>query len=132
MKVILDTNVLMSAIFWKGIPGKILDFWSEGLFKLVISKDIYREYKRVAKILEDKYNFSSSDAILDILAIKSIFVDPKNVQHPRCDDPDDDKFLAAAVFSHAKYIVTGDKALLRVSSYPGGSVITAQEFAKQL
>ena len=128
MKVVVDTNVLMSGIFWGGVPGKILDLWSERRFSLVISESIFNEYKRVAGILESKYQFKSANKILDIIAIGSAFVDPKGVKHPHCDDPDDDQFLAAAVYSHAKYIVSGDKALLRVAKYPGGTVVTAQSF----
>jgi len=126
--MILDTNVLMSGIFWGGVPGKILDIWSENKFILVISKNIFNEYKRVAQILEKKYKFDSADNILDFIAVASVFVNPTGVKHPECDDPDDDMFLSAAVFSHAKYLVSGDKALLRVEKYPGGVVISAQAF----
>lgn len=130
MKVVLDTNVLMSGIFWGGLPGKILDLWSDKQFILVTSKSIFNEYKRVAQVLESKYKFNGSEKILDVIAIGSTFVEPKGIQHPKCDDPDDDIFLAAAVYSHAKYIVSGDKALLRVEKYPGGSVISAQSFVE--
>ena len=51
MKVVLDTNVLMSGIFWKGQPGKILEHWVDNLFSLVISQEIFAEYKRVSAIL---------------------------------------------------------------------------------
>lgn len=49
--------------------------------------------------------------------MNSHFVNPVGVDFPKCTDPDDDKFLAAAVSGHCKYIVTGDKALLKVGSY---------------
>ena len=128
MNVILDTNVLMSGIFCGGVPGKILELWSEDRFVLVVSESIFSEYKRVAQILEHKYQFDSAQKVLDFIAVSSFFVNPIGVKHPKCEDPDDDKFLAAAVLSHAKYIVSGDKALLKVKKYPGGAVVSPQHF----
>lgn len=128
MKVVIDTNVLLSGIFWKGLPGKILDLWSESYFNTILSEPIFNEYKRVAKILERKYSFDTADAILDIIAEKSTFVNPVNIEHPKCTDPDDDMFLAAAVAGGAKFIISGDKALLNVNRYKNGKVITAHDF----
>lgn len=51
MKVVLDTNVLISGIFWKGTPRKILDEWSKGKFQLVVTPNIFTEYQRVGEEL---------------------------------------------------------------------------------
>jgi putative PIN family toxin of toxin-antitoxin system len=82
MKVVLDTNVLMSAIFWKGQPGEILHLWSRNLFTLVISEEIYAEYKRVSSILSKKYKLSNSESILDLIALNAHFVNPQFVEIP--------------------------------------------------
>lgn len=104
MKVILDTNVLMSAIFWKGIPGKILELWSDNLFSLVVSEEIFAEYKEVAEILQKRYKSNNIDSLLNFIAVNAYFIHPYAIDYPRCTDPDDDKFLAAAVSAKAKYI----------------------------
>ncbi|MBS0289894.1 MAG: putative toxin-antitoxin system toxin component, PIN family [Proteobacteria bacterium] len=128
MKVVLDTNVLMSAIFWKGLPGKILEFWSSNLFTLVITEEIFAEFKEVAGILQKRYKVANVEPILNLIAINAHFIHPLVVNYPKCTDPDDDKFIAAAVSSKAKYIVTGDKALLKVAVYEGGKIVTPKEF----
>ncbi|MDX2050855.1 MAG: PIN domain-containing protein [Polyangiaceae bacterium] len=55
MRIVLDTNVLMSAIFWKGTPRKLLDAWQEGVVSLVASPDIVAEYERVADELGKRH-----------------------------------------------------------------------------
>lgn len=54
-RIVLDTNVLMSGIFWSGPPAKILSAWHEKRLQLVISPDILNEYIRVGDILSKKY-----------------------------------------------------------------------------
>jgi len=55
MKVVLDTNVLVSGIFFSGPPAEILRAWSQGKFKLVLSPEIIDEYTRVSAELADKF-----------------------------------------------------------------------------
>jgi len=56
MKIIIDTNVFMSGIFWSGYPAKVLKKWQEGSLDLILSTDILHEYIRVGNILSKKYN----------------------------------------------------------------------------
>ena len=51
MKVVLDTNVLMSAISFGGAPAKVLDAWRDGVYGLVVSPAIEKEYARVGGCL---------------------------------------------------------------------------------
>ena len=55
MKIILDTNVFISGVFFSGPPYQILKSWRDGKVQLVISKEILAEYQRVGEILVDKY-----------------------------------------------------------------------------
>ena len=55
MRVVLDTNVLMSGIFFGVPPEKIIDAWLDGLITFVVSPEIIDEYRRVAVRLGDKY-----------------------------------------------------------------------------
>lgn len=52
MRVILDTNVLMSALYFGGIPGRLLSAWAVKRFTLVLSPEIFEEYRRVGLELE--------------------------------------------------------------------------------
>ena len=61
MKVVLDTNVVMSGIFFGGIPRSILSKWSEGGFELILSVEILQEYERVAEQLDRKYEALDAD-----------------------------------------------------------------------
>ncbi len=55
MRLILDTNVLMSGVFFAGPPAQILEAWSEGKVQLVLSVEILQEYDRVGRELTRKY-----------------------------------------------------------------------------
>lgn len=47
MKIVIDTNVLLSGIFWKGPPEKIVRLWDKGRFELLISAPVFAEYQEV-------------------------------------------------------------------------------------
>jgi len=59
MRVVLDTNVVMSGIFGSGSTGEILEIWSQGHFKLLLSLSVFDEYKEITKRLSEKYKFRS-------------------------------------------------------------------------
>ncbi|HSW58936.1 MAG TPA: putative toxin-antitoxin system toxin component, PIN family [Dehalococcoidales bacterium] len=67
MKVVLDTNVLISGIFFSGPPSKILTAWRKGDIQLSLSPEIVDEYARVAKILSDEYPGIEISSILTII-----------------------------------------------------------------
>jgi putative PIN family toxin of toxin-antitoxin system len=55
IRVVVDTNVLMSGVFWSGTPAQILSAWYEKKLRLVISPEILNEYVRVGQILAKKF-----------------------------------------------------------------------------
>lgn len=55
MRLILDTNVLVSGIFFGGPPGRILDAWASGAVELVLSPAILEEYRRVGAALANRH-----------------------------------------------------------------------------
>ena len=55
-------------------------------------------------------------------------VETIKLSEPVCDDPDDDKFIACAISGRAKYIVSGDKHLLKESGYEGLKIVTPRQF----
>ena len=131
MKIVLDTNVLVSGIFFSGPPAEILRAWSQGKFKLVLSPEILDEYTRVSAELAEKFPDINIRRILDLVVVRSEVCSPAALPQQVCEDPHDDKFFAAALDSRAKIIISGDKHLLRVSGYQGVSVLTPRQFLEQ-
>jgi putative PIN family toxin of toxin-antitoxin system len=128
MKVILDTNVVLSGIFFTGSPHQILRHWSRGAFRLVLSPEILDEYLDSANELSQVYPAIDPTPILSLVALHSEYCEPQPLEEPVCGDPDDDKFLACALASRCKTIVSGDKHLLRVSGYLSIQVVRPRLF----
>ncbi len=97
MRIILDTNVFISGIFFSGASYTILDAWRNGAIQLVISPEIFQEYQRVAEELSAKYAGIDVSDILDLLLVKAEMIAPGTLPEPVSADADDDKFLACAV-----------------------------------
>jgi putative PIN family toxin of toxin-antitoxin system len=132
-KIVIDTNVVFSGLFFDGPPGKILESVLTGVYQIVLSEEIISEYKHVIirycqkkKVLD----FSAPLEIIDLLIANSLLIDANHVKAPKCADPDDVKFLQVAMAANAQYLISGDKDLLDVGHYPGGKVVKAQEFCK--
>jgi len=128
VKVILDTNVLVSGIFFSGVPFEILAAWSDRKITLIISPQILEEYRRVGAEMESKFPGVEVAPFLELLAIEATLVEARPLTQAVCTDPDDDKFLACALASKAKVICSGDKALLRTTGYRGIEVLTPRGF----
>ena len=128
MKIILDTNVLISGIFFKGPPNQILKAWQEGKIQLVISEEILTEYKRVVEDLSQKYPAIEINQILELITIYSEVIDTKDFKVSVCEDPDDNKFLSCALSSKSNIIVSGDKHLLEISGFQGLIIIKPRDF----
>jgi uncharacterized protein len=128
VKVILDTNVFVSGVFFSGPPYQILKAWREGRLELVMSSDILDEYRRVATILAEGFSPANLRGILEFVEKEAVFFDAPTLPEQVCDDPDDDKFLACALASDTKIIVSGDKHLLRVSGYRDIEVLKPKAF----
>jgi len=75
LKVVIDTNVLISGIFWSGLPHQILQQWRDKKIELVVSLDIIEEYYRVAKSISTKFPKIDISTILETISLHSIMVD---------------------------------------------------------
>jgi putative PIN family toxin of toxin-antitoxin system len=131
MRVVLDTNVLVSGIFFTGPPATILAAWASRRFELVASIEVLAEYRRVGARLGSRYPLVDAEPLLDLVTRESRIVDPIPVPTSACDDPDDIMFLACAIAGHAHIVVTGDRALLRASGFEGVEVVTPREFVRR-
>jgi uncharacterized protein len=129
VKVILDTNVLLSGFYFGGVPGQILEAWSAGKIVPVLSPSILSEYLEAAIELESKYGPTHFESFVSLLLVHAEVVDaPASLPAQVCTDSHDDKFLACALASSAKVIVTGDGALLAVNGWSGIEIIKPRTF----
>ena len=126
-KVVIDTDIYISAIFWDGKPRKIIDLGREKNILILISADIERE---IAKKLKVKFKLNEEE-VNKILLDFSTFTIPIEVTKQMnliSDDPDDDKFLECAVSGKADYIVSGDNHLLKLREYAGIKILKSSQF----
>lgn len=131
MKVVLDTNVFVSGVFFAGPPAQILDAWREGRLTVVVSAPVLDEYRRVGRLLAARYEGVDLEPLLALLAVHSLVVEPAELPHTICEDPDDDKFLGCAIASRASIVISGDKALRRVSGWRGVQVLSPRQFLER-
>jgi len=133
MRIVLDTNILVSGIFWKGTPYKVLEAWIDDKFEMIVSEDVLMEYSRILKGFEKKKKGSAEVAkswILFIAQNSTLLKVKKKVKV--CRDPFDDMFLSLAIAGNAKFIVSGDKDLLDMKEFMNVEILTASSFLKQL
>ena len=128
MRVVLDTNVLMSGIFFSGPPYEILNAWRDQRVSLVMSADIMDEYRRVGQQLSRKHPGVEVWPFLALVAVHSEFVVAPALSEVVCEDSTDDKFFACAVASGCTIIISGDKHLHRASGYGGVAVLSPRSF----
>jgi len=128
MKLVLDTNIYISAFYWGGNSQTILDRISEGFDTLYISNTILNE---VAAVMA-RPKFKSTPEIIDryIKAIEKIGkkIFPVGNITGICRDKDDDDKIECGIISMADYIVTGDEDLLILKSYEGIKIVTPREY----
>ncbi len=128
MKIILDTNVLISGIFFSGPPSQILKAWQKGKIQIAISKEILSEYHRVAEELSKKFPSVDISQILELFTVHAEMVNTQELEVLVCEDPDDNMFISCALGSKSKIIVSGDKHLLKISGYQEIEVLKPRVF----
>ena len=127
MKAVLDTNVLVSGLIWRGVPYRCLLAAKAGLFELVLSDEILSELGRV---LREKFRLSEDEAAESVKLTREMgrIVEVTATIKAVAQDPEDDKFLEAAVSAGAGFIVSGDHHLLELGEYQDIKIIKAKEF----
>lgn len=127
MKVVLDTNIIISGIFWSGASEKVLYAWADDKFKLVISSEIIAEI--VKTLMNFKITLSFNDILLwlSILIWKAELVEPEEKLDIVKDDSDDNKFIEAAITGKADFIISQDKHLLNLKEFRGIKIVKPEE-----
>jgi len=128
MRVLFDTNVLISAFVFKGFSAKVYDH-------SVLFAQIFTSNWLLAELeekLRDKFNVPQRDIseIISIIKERATVVSPTSHMPDILRDKDDNHVLRAAVESNVDYLVTGDKEMLSLKKYEGVIIVSPREFSE--
>ncbi|MGA3290928.1 MAG: putative toxin-antitoxin system toxin component, PIN family [Candidatus Bathyarchaeia archaeon] len=134
MRVVFDTNVLISALITTGKPKELFQMAAEKQIQLITSKEILKEFSEVADDPRIKKYVDEQDiiAFLKIIDIAAKIIKVKSQFREINEDPDDDVVLRTAFDSKADYIISGDKHLLSKGTFKGIKILTVSEILKLL
>ena len=126
IKVVLDTNVIVSAIVFGGVPKQVLSLIFKGEFIGVTSTTLMAE---LSEVMHKKFPFKKLDLeyLEKLMETDFEIVRPRNSLKSARDD-DDNRVLEAAVTGECYYIVTGDEDLLILKKYKNIKILTPSEF----
>ena len=129
IRVVLDTNVLVSALLFAGPIGRLVSLWRERRIVPLLSKDVFIEYLRVLaypkfKLSGEEIKALVEEYVLPFAEMVTVAETPAIIR----EDPADDKFLALVAAGRARHIVSGDKHLLVLREYRGVKIATPREF----
>ena len=131
-RVVLDTNVLISAVLFRGQLSILSQMIDEGEVVPCFSDETFEEFIIVASRPKFQKIFSVTGIILDEvvrkLRTRSLFFSSIKIPPVVLDDPTDDKFLACALASSTEYLVSGDQHLLSVCKYGKIKIVTPKQF----
>jgi uncharacterized protein len=136
MRVVLDNNVLVSALIWRGLPRRVLDEGLELGWQFYTSPALFGELERVlnyphlAKPIVKKQQ--TPTAILNLARDVLRVVQAPDLTSRVCRDPDDDAVLACAKAAKADLIVSGDQDLLVLQMFEGIQIMTAAQAIERL
>ena len=137
MRVVLDTNIVVSALVWGGMPFKLLQAATDGIIDLYTSPVLLTELREVlarehlaSRLIAQQSSIEQAIGFYGELAIR---ISPLTTPRVVANDPDDDHVIACAVAANAQWIVSGDKKhLLAIKSYQNISIVTAAEALNKL
>ncbi len=133
MRVVIDTSVWVSGIFWTGLPHQLLLRWRDGEFEAVVSAALLDELGRVLHTLATRIHPPPglADEWVDLVALGAEWVTPAETPDA-CRDPGDNAVLAAAVAGRVDCIISGDQDLLLLGKFQDIPIVTPRQFADWL
>jgi putative PIN family toxin of toxin-antitoxin system len=132
MRVVLDTNVLISAVIYGGIPREILQAVVSGTIDMSVSEPLIKELQDVLQ--RPQFGLSVEfvqNTIAELTAIAE-WVVPQKHHNLIAEDPSDNLVLDCAIAAEVDYLVTGDKHLLRLKACGNVKISNPQDFVNVL
>jgi len=130
VRVVLDTNVVVSALIWGGVPHRLIQAATAGDITLFASTVLLDELRTTlarphlaSRLTQQR---SSVEQALDFYGQLVTHVIPRPIE-PTSRDPDDDHVIACAVAADARVIVSGDRDLLDLGSHRSIAIVTAAQ-----
>lgn len=136
MRVVADTNTLVSGLLWQGNPRQILDAARAGRLQMYTTAALLAELEEVLQRPKFAQRLSligvtSTTLVLGYAALVRL-IEPAKIAPVILADPDDDAVLACAVAARAEVIVSGDSHLLDMKEYEGIPIVTATQLLTQI
>ena len=127
IRIVLDTNVIVSALVFGGVPRGVLELAEAGQCELFHSEPIQTEVRRV---LAEKFEWPRAmlQQVLPVLWSMGTLVVPRTTLNVVPADPDDNRILECAVAAHAQVVVSGDRHLLDLQNYKSIPIVTPRQF----
>jgi len=136
MRLVLDTNVLISAFLWQGVPSRLIELASEKEIQIFTSRVLLDELTATLskKKLEKAVLATelTSDQMVRNYRRLSTLVTSRQLAQPISRDADDDAVLACALAAHADLIVTGDDDLLVLKTFQDIPIVTVSQAIKRI
>ena len=131
MRSVVDTNVIVSALVFGGLPRRVFEAVNNGRCEFYYSAEIESETRRV---LRDKFGWDEErlDRYLPVLWGLGERVMPQQRVNAVKEDPDDNRILECALAADAAMIVSGDGHLLKLRKYEGIAILTPRDFLSAL
>lgn len=136
IRVVLDTNTVISGTLWSGTPHKVMEAARSGIIKPVVCEEMLDELKDVlgrkkfSRKLETLEK-TPNQIVTEYAQIADVIQTPTVI--PRVSvDMDDDIFIACAVVGMAMYVISGDPHLLDIVQHETVKIVTAAAFLKWL
>lgn len=129
-KVVIDTNVVVSAFGWGGKPADIIRLITSGKVLNFTSIEMLAELKKVVGYSRLAFSETLQAEIIEIMFNASSIVERHELVNIIDDDTEDNKILECAISAGAEFVVSGDKHLLTLKSFEGIKIVTPEEFIK--
>jgi putative PIN family toxin of toxin-antitoxin system len=136
MRVVADTNIVVSGLLWRGKPRLVLDAARDHIIELFTTprllgelEDVLNRERFASRLREAKV--SAGEMVVGYAALASV-IEAKEIEPVIIADPDDDAVLSCAVAGQCEIIASGDNHLLALRMYQGIRILTAAELLAQL
>lgn len=129
-KVVIDTNVVVSAFGWGGKPADIIRLITSGKILNFTSVEMLTELKKVVSYPRLAFSETLQAEIMEIMFNASSIVERHESVNIIDDDTEDNKILECAISAGAEFVVSGDKHLLTLKNFEGIKIVTPEEFIK--
>jgi hypothetical protein len=131
MRLVLDTNIFISGIFWEGnFCSQIIDKWRDGKIEMISSRKIIEELIETLKDFKIRLDDGEIESWKNMIIENSMIVEPSEILDIIKEDPEDNKFLETAVEGEADFIISQDKHLLKLKEYNGIKIIKPEDVLK--